>query len=209
MDGGRGGSSPPCRHQGAPRLRLDTVHGRADQQPMSSRTPGTVRDEWLIKPQHTRTAGDEQRSSKCQSCPSCQCTGCFPGWGDLTFLVTDYGRPFSIEGIGGRSRIGASRAELDHCSAHRAAQSRCNEGRRRRTVPQRHSSRQFMAGRLAGGGSLHGQDGAKEAGRGGDPLLMRRETGNKIVPQSGENSPARDKNQRKHDISKGVAETGR
>jgi integrase len=38
--------------------------------------------------------------------------------GDLTFLVTDYGRPFSVEGFGNKFRGWCNQAGLPQCSAH-------------------------------------------------------------------------------------------
>ncbi len=38
--------------------------------------------------------------------------------GHLTFLVTDYGRPFSVAGFGNRFRAWCDAAGLPHCSAH-------------------------------------------------------------------------------------------
>lgn len=38
--------------------------------------------------------------------------------GDLTFLVTEFGRPFSVEGFGNRFRKWCDAAGLPHCSAH-------------------------------------------------------------------------------------------
>lgn len=38
--------------------------------------------------------------------------------GDLTFLVTDYGKPFSAAGIGNKMRAWCDAAELPHCAAH-------------------------------------------------------------------------------------------
>ncbi|MGU3408215.1 tyrosine-type recombinase/integrase [Methylobacterium brachiatum] len=36
----------------------------------------------------------------------------------LTFLVTDYGKPFSVAGFGNRFREWCDQAGLPHCSAH-------------------------------------------------------------------------------------------
>jgi integrase len=38
--------------------------------------------------------------------------------GDLTFLVTDFGRPFSSAGFGNKFRFWCDQAGLSHCSAH-------------------------------------------------------------------------------------------
>ena len=38
--------------------------------------------------------------------------------GDLTFLVTDFGRPFSAAGFGNKFRFWCNQAGLPHCSAH-------------------------------------------------------------------------------------------
>ena len=38
--------------------------------------------------------------------------------GDLEFLVTDYGRPFTPAGLGGKMREWCNEAGLPHCSAH-------------------------------------------------------------------------------------------
>jgi integrase len=38
--------------------------------------------------------------------------------GDLTFLTTEYGRPFSIKGLGQKMRQWCDEAGLHHCSAH-------------------------------------------------------------------------------------------
>ena len=38
--------------------------------------------------------------------------------GDLTFIVTDYGKPFSVAGFGNRFREWCNQAGLPHCSAH-------------------------------------------------------------------------------------------
>lgn len=38
--------------------------------------------------------------------------------GDLTFLVTEYGRPFTAAGFGIRFREWCSEAGLPHCTAH-------------------------------------------------------------------------------------------
>lgn len=38
--------------------------------------------------------------------------------GDLTFLVTEYGKPFSTAGIGNKMRDWCNAAELPHCTAH-------------------------------------------------------------------------------------------
>jgi integrase len=38
--------------------------------------------------------------------------------GDLTYLVTDFGRPFSIKGFGNKFRGWCNEAGLPHCSAH-------------------------------------------------------------------------------------------
>jgi len=47
--------------------------------------------------------------------------GCDPGEvrsGDLTFLVNDWGRPFSDAGFGNKFRDWCNQAGLRHCSAH-------------------------------------------------------------------------------------------
>ena len=41
-----------------------------------------------------------------------------PRSGDLTYLVTDSGRPFSIKGFGNKFREWCDEAGLPHCSAH-------------------------------------------------------------------------------------------
>ncbi|MEX0745640.1 MAG: tyrosine-type recombinase/integrase [Phycisphaeraceae bacterium] len=38
--------------------------------------------------------------------------------GDMTFLITEYGRPFSIAGFGNKMREWCNQAGLPHCSAH-------------------------------------------------------------------------------------------
>ena len=38
--------------------------------------------------------------------------------GDLTFLVTEYGKPYSANGFGNRFREWCDKAGLPHCSAH-------------------------------------------------------------------------------------------
>ena len=38
--------------------------------------------------------------------------------GDLTFLVTEYGRPLSVAGFGNKFREWCNEAGLEHCSAH-------------------------------------------------------------------------------------------
>ncbi len=38
--------------------------------------------------------------------------------GDLTFLVTEYGRPFAVAGFGNKFRQWCDEAELSQCSAH-------------------------------------------------------------------------------------------
>jgi integrase len=38
--------------------------------------------------------------------------------GDLTFLITDYGKPFTAAGLGGWFRERCDEAGLPHCSAH-------------------------------------------------------------------------------------------
>jgi integrase len=38
--------------------------------------------------------------------------------GHLTFLVTEYGRPFSVAGFGGKFRDWCNQANLPHCSGH-------------------------------------------------------------------------------------------
>ena len=38
--------------------------------------------------------------------------------GHLTFLVTEYGRPFSVAGFGNKFRQWCDEAKLPHCSAH-------------------------------------------------------------------------------------------
>ena len=118
-----------------------------------------VRDEWLIKPQHK----NRRRQGKIIEVPILpilrDVLDASP-LGDLTFLVTDYGRPFSIKGIGGRVKDWCKQAGLDHCQ-HTGCAKQVQRGPRR-TVPQRHSSRRLTAGGLAGGGDLHGQDGARK-----------------------------------------------
>jgi site-specific recombinase XerD len=41
-----------------------------------------------------------------------------PPTGDLTFLVTEYGRPFSYKGFGAKFRQWCDEAGLLHCSIH-------------------------------------------------------------------------------------------
>jgi integrase len=38
--------------------------------------------------------------------------------GDLTFLVTEFGRPFTAAGFGNKFREWCNQADLQHCSAH-------------------------------------------------------------------------------------------
>jgi hypothetical protein len=56
--------------------------------------------------------------------------------GDLTYLVTEYGKPFTASGFGNWFRARCDEAGLPHCSA-RAAQGRCHHrgGERRHRSP--------------------------------------------------------------------------
>ncbi|WP_274631206.1 tyrosine-type recombinase/integrase [Arvimicrobium flavum] len=76
-----------------------------------------VKDGWLkIRP--GKTAGSSGVTVEIPVLSELQTTIDATQTGDLAFLVTDWGRPFSVDGLGNKMRQWCDQAELSHCTMH-------------------------------------------------------------------------------------------
>jgi integrase len=76
-----------------------------------------VRDGWISFTQH-KNRNRKPISLSIPLIPELQDTISQSPVGDLTFLVTEFGRPFSSAGFGNKFRSWCDQAGLPHCSAH-------------------------------------------------------------------------------------------
>jgi integrase len=76
-----------------------------------------VKDGWISKPQHKGRVRHPQRLELPLLPALAEVIAATPT-GDLAFLATDYGRPFSIAGVGNWFRARCNEAGLPHLSAH-------------------------------------------------------------------------------------------
>ena len=77
-----------------------------------------VRDGWLILREEKRGRGQAAKLNEIEMIPALQEIIDASPTGDLTFLVTEYGKPFSRDGFGNWFRDACDAAGLSHCSAH-------------------------------------------------------------------------------------------
>lgn len=76
-----------------------------------------VRDGWLsYRP--GKTSGSSGVAIEIPILPELQASIEAGPTGELTFLVTDYGRPYSVDGLGNKFRQWCDQAGLPHCTAH-------------------------------------------------------------------------------------------
>jgi integrase len=76
-----------------------------------------VKDSWLkIRP--GKTAGSSGVTVEIPVLSELQETIDATDTGDLAFLVTEWGRPFSVDGLGNKMRQWCDQAELFHCTMH-------------------------------------------------------------------------------------------
>jgi integrase len=76
-----------------------------------------VRDNWLTFTQQ-KNRNRKPVSLSIPVAPALQSIVAASQCGDLTFLITDFGRPFTAAGFGNKFRDWCDQAGLPHCSAH-------------------------------------------------------------------------------------------